>query len=73
MVPSAQTAATASTPITAGTRAATRSMYCVDAAVPWVATTTVDTITSSSGATATYWPLGAAYGSTVTRCGKLRT
>ena len=33
MVPSAQTAATASTPITAGTRAATRSMYCVDAVI----------------------------------------
>ena len=59
-VPTTQTAATASTPITAGARAATRSMYWVEAPVPCVITTIVETSTSNSGATATYWPLGEA-------------
>ncbi len=55
---SAHTAITASTPTTAGTRAATRSMYAVLASRPWVATTAVAMIVSSNGATATYCPFG---------------
>ena len=42
----------------AGTMAATRSMYWVVASRPCVTTTAVAMMVSSSGATATYCPLG---------------
>ena len=46
--------------MTAGTSAATRSMYCGRRSRPRVTNAAVEMIVSSSGATATYWPSGEA-------------